>query len=39
MHLRVNSYESDWTDSAVRRLIREVGDDLPDLILKQEVSQ
>jgi poly(A) polymerase len=32
MHLRVNSYESDWTDSAVRRLIREVGDDLPDLI-------
>ena len=32
MHLRVNSYESDWTDSAVRRLMREAGDELPDLI-------
>jgi len=32
MHLRVNSYESDWTDSAVRRLMREAGDELTDLI-------
>lgn len=32
MHLRVNSYESDWTDSAVRRVIRDAGDDLPALI-------
>ena len=32
MHLRVNSYDSEWTDSAVRRLMREAGDELPDLI-------
>ncbi|HEV2124900.1 MAG TPA: HDIG domain-containing protein, partial [Chloroflexota bacterium] len=32
MHLRVNSYDSEWTDSAVRRLIREAGDELPELI-------
>ena len=31
MHLRVNSYESEWTDSAVRRLMREAGDQ-PNLI-------
>jgi poly(A) polymerase len=32
MHLRVNSYDSEWTDSAVRRLMREAGDELADLI-------
>jgi poly(A) polymerase len=32
MHLRVNSYESDWTDSAVRRLIREAGEELDALV-------
>ncbi len=32
MHLRINAYDPSWTDSAVRRLIREVGDDLDDLI-------
>ncbi|HEX2514808.1 MAG TPA: HD domain-containing protein [Chloroflexota bacterium] len=32
MHLRVNSYESEWTDSAVRRLMREAGDQLANLI-------
>jgi poly(A) polymerase len=32
MHLRVNSYDSEWTDAAVRRLMREAGDDLDDLI-------
>ena len=25
MHLRVNSYDSTWTDGAVRRLVREAG--------------
>jgi poly(A) polymerase len=32
MHLRINAYDPSWTDSAVRRLIREVGDELDDLI-------
>jgi poly(A) polymerase len=31
MHQRINSYEGDWTDSAVRRFIREAGDALDDL--------
>jgi poly(A) polymerase len=31
-HLRINAYETAWTDAAVRRLIREVGPDLDDLI-------
>lgn len=32
-HSRVNLYDSSWTDSAVRRLIRECGDYLDELIL------
>src|SRR5919201_17592 len=28
LHLRANAYLGEWTDSAVRRLVREVGDDL-----------
>lgn len=32
MHLRVNSYDPDWTDSAVRRLVREAGDELAPLV-------
>ena len=32
MHLRVNSYSSTWTDGAVRRLVRESGDELAPLI-------
>jgi poly(A) polymerase len=32
MHLRVNAYDSEWTDSAVRRLIREAGEELDRLI-------
>ncbi|MHB9092594.1 MAG: HD domain-containing protein [Chloroflexota bacterium] len=28
MHLRANQYDETWTDGAVRRLVREVGDDL-----------
>lgn len=33
MHLRVGEYEEQWSDSAVRRLIRDTGDQLEDLIL------
>jgi poly(A) polymerase len=31
-HSRVNLYREEWTDSAVRRLMREVGEHLDDLI-------
>lgn len=31
-HLRANAYESEWTDAAVRRFDREMGDTLPDLV-------
>jgi poly(A) polymerase len=31
-HLRANQYEDDWTDSAVRRFTRELGDHLDDLL-------
>lgn len=31
-HLRINAYEPSWTDAAVRRLIREVGPNLADLV-------
>lgn len=33
MHQRINSYEGDWTDGAVRRFMREAGDALDDLFL------
>jgi poly(A) polymerase len=33
LHLRANAYAGEWTDSAVRRLVREVGEDvLEDLL-------
>ena len=32
MHLRVGEYDNQWTDSAVRRLLRDAGDRLEDLI-------
>ena len=32
MHVRANSYASDWTDGAVRRLMLEAGDTLPNLL-------
>ncbi len=33
LHLRANEYQTEWTDGAVRRLVREVGDDvLEDLL-------
>ncbi len=32
MHMRANAYQRDWTDGAVRRLMLEAGDDLPDLL-------
>lgn len=31
-HGRANAYESDWTDAAVRRFMREAGDALADLL-------
>ncbi|MGD0677883.1 MAG: HD domain-containing protein [Polyangiaceae bacterium] len=31
-HLRANQYSPDWTDSAVRRFARELGDHLEDLL-------
>jgi poly(A) polymerase len=33
MHLRANAYEGMWTDSAVRRFVLEVGDDLVEDLL------
>ena len=32
LHMRANAYTADWTDGAVRRLMLESGDDLPDLL-------
>jgi poly(A) polymerase len=32
LHMRANAYLSDWTDGAVRRLMIDIGDDLPDLL-------
>ncbi len=32
LHMRANAYNSDWTDGAVRRLMLESGDVLPDLL-------
>ncbi|GCE47867.1 poly(A) polymerase [Thermosporothrix hazakensis] len=32
LHMRANAYTSDWTDGAVRRLMLDAGDDLPDLL-------
>ena len=32
MHMRANQYETDWTDGAVRRLMRDIGPDLELLL-------
>lgn len=32
MHLRVGEYSDQWSDSAIRRLIRDAGDSLDDLV-------
>ncbi len=32
MHMRSNAYTSEWTDGAVRRLMLEMGEHLPDLL-------
>ncbi len=33
LHLRANAYDDSWTDGAVRRFVREVGEDLLDDVL------
>ena len=33
LHLRANAYAGEWTDSAVRRIVREVGDELIEDLL------
>jgi poly(A) polymerase len=33
MHLRVGEYDDNWSDAAVRRLLRDAGDHLDDLVL------
>jgi poly(A) polymerase len=32
LHMRANAYTPEWTDGAVRRLMLDIGDDLPDLL-------
>jgi poly(A) polymerase len=32
LHMRANAYTTDWTDGAVRRLMLDSGDSLPDLL-------
>ncbi len=32
LHMRANAYAAEWTDGAVRRLMIDAGDDLPDLL-------
>jgi poly(A) polymerase len=38
-HLRVGEYDDGWTDTAVRRLLRECGDHLEDLIALTEADK
>ena len=39
MHLRVGEYDSEWSDAAVRRLLRDAGDHLEDLIRLTEADK
>ena len=39
MHLRVGEYRKQWSDAAVRRLIRDAGDHLDDLILLTQADK
>jgi len=39
MHLRVGEYQDQWTDAAVRRLIRDAGEKLEDLILLTQADR
>lgn len=39
MHLRVGEYDEQWSDSAVRRLIRDAGERLEDLILLTQADK
>lgn len=39
MHLRVGEYDNEWSDTAVRRLLRDVGPHLDELILLTEADK
>jgi len=39
MHMRIGEYRSEWKDSAVRRLMRDAGDDISDLIALAEADR
>lgn len=39
MHLRVGEYDQQWSDAAVRRLLRDAGDHLEDLILLTQADK
>jgi len=39
MHLRVGEYDDFWTDAAIRRLLRDCGERLDDLILLTEADK
>lgn len=39
MHMRVGQYNEQWTNAAIRRLVRESGDHLKDLITLTEVDR
>lgn len=39
MHMRVGEYRSEWKDSAVRRLVRDAGEDIWDLLMLTQADR